>query len=416
MTGASARSRSTVGLLAFGLLACSVVLPTLVGLLAVDLSADLGFGDRGLGVAVSGFWLVSAVAAPLCGRWIDRRGWLPGALCGAVVVAGCLLGCVLWVRSWPGLLLVLAAAGVGYALCSPTSNLLVVSLVGRGRQASVLGFKQTAPPVMSALAGLTLPALAHAHGWRPAVLAATAVPLAVVAGSWGLSRDRLDRDGVLLGPVVAEGAEPRPLRPVPVVVAAGLGTLSVATVTGFAVLTLVGAGVPPVVAAAVVSGGSVLAILARVFGGAFLDARPAGDLGPLLWLMGVAAAGLAVTAVGVTGVGRSSGPGWTGAVVLGVVVSLVAAWTWPALLLLAVVRRARGAGAASGLLQLGSGVGAAIGPLGFGLLSEAGGRGWAWCVMAASTAAAMVLVRAAWADAGSVDGLGTPGGRSPSVV
>ena len=87
------------------------------------------------------------------------------------------------------------------------------------------------------------------------------------------------------------------------------------------------------------------------------------------------------------------GAGWDALVVTGVVASLVAAWTWPALLLIAVVRSSTGPGAASGLLQLGSGLGSAVGPLVFGLLSEAGGRGWAWLGMAALTVLASLLVR-----------------------
>lgn len=392
------RRTRAVGLLAFALLATSVVLPTLVGLLAVELTGDLGFGDRGLGLAISCFWFVTAVAAPLCGRWVDRCGWLPGAMGGALVVLACLVACVLLVHSWSALLVVLAIAGLGYALCSPTSNLLVVTAAPRRRQASVLGFKQTAPPLITALAGATLPALAHVHGWRPAVAAGLVLPVAALVGTMVVGRARprevSDVPGGPRGTSDRSGAA-EPLRPVPVVLAAGLGTLSVATVTGFAVLTLVGVGIAPVTAAAVVSGGSLLAVLARIFAGAFLDARPAGDLLPLVALMAAAVIGLAVTAAGLLAAQASPAPVWVAVVAVGVVVSLVAAWTWPALLLLAVVRRADGAGAASGLLQLGSGVGSAVGPLGFGVLSEAGGRGLAWLLMAGGTALAILLVRRA---------------------
>ncbi len=394
------------GLLAFALLGTSVVMPTLVGLLAVDLTTDLGFGDSGLGLVVSAFWLVTAVLAPLWGRWIDARGWPLGATLGAVVATTCLLACVLLVGSWAGLLVVLAISGLAYALCSPTSNLLVVSVVPRPRQASMLGLKQTAPPLVAALAGATLPAVAHAHGWRTAMTLGLVLPLAALVGTRRLAAvapahrapgcgGTPEHDGTQAGvsPATVEDP-PSPLRAMPVVVAAGLGTLSVATVTGFAVLTLVAAGLAPVPAAAVVSFGSLLAVLARIASGAYLDRRPVDDLRPLLALMVVAALALGAVAGGILGGGAAApGVAWDALVVVGVVVSLVAAWTWPALLLLAVVRRSTGPGAASGLLQLGSGLGSAVGPLGFGVLSEAGGRGWAWLLMAASTAAAMALVR-----------------------
>jgi len=386
------------GVLAFALLGTSVVVPSLVGLLAVELTRDLDFGDTGLGLAVSAFWLVTAVAAPLAGRWIDRRGWPTGAVLGAVVTAACLGSVVLLVQSWAWLVVVLAVSGVGYALCSPTSNLLVMTAVPARRQASTLGFKQTAPPLMLAVAGATLPALAHEQGWRAAMAVGLLLPGVVLLGVRLVAPPRAaavplaaQHAGVVPppDPLPATAPRPAPLRSAPVVAAAGLGTLSVSTITGFAVLTLVGAGLPPVRAAAVVSAGSLVAVLARVASGWYLDARPATDLTPLLVVMGIAGLSLCMVAGGTAG----GGTAWL--VVAGVVLSLVAAWTWPALLLLAVVRRAAGAGAASGLLQLGSGLGSAVGPLGFGLLSAAGGRTWAWWAMALSTVVAMVLVRRA---------------------
>ena len=386
------------GLLAFALLGTSMVVPSLVGLLSVDLTRDLDFGDTGLGLAVSAFWLVTAVAAPLAGRWIDRRGWPLGAVLGAVLTALCVAAAVLLVHTWVWLLVVLAVSGIGYALCSPTSNLLVMTAVPARRQASVLGFKQTAPPLLLAVAGATLPAVAHVHGWRPAMAVGLLLPAVVLLGVRLLVAAGTPTGAALADPAGAatrpsssdaDVSRPAPLRPVHVVVSAGLGTLSVSTITGFAVLTLVGAGLPPVRAAAVVSVGSLLAVLARVGSSWYLDARPPSDLTPLRVVMGVAGLALCVVAAGTAG----EGVDWL--VVGGVVLSLVAAWTWPALLLLTVVRRAPGPGAASGLLQLGSGLGSAVGPMGFGLLSAAGGRSWAWLAMALSTAVAMVLVQRA---------------------
>lgn len=395
-------------LLAFALLGTSVAMPTLVGLLAVDLTADLHFGDSGLGLVVSAFWLVTAVAAPLCGRWIDARGWPLGATLGALVAVATLLASVLVVDSWAGLVVVLAVSGLAYALCSPTSNLLVVTVVARPHQASALGFKQTAPPLVAAVAGATLPAVAHAHGWRSAMALGLVLPVTVLLGTRRLAARAPAHRPPVPVPAAVPAAEsavpgagpgpcpeeaPTPLRALPVVVAAGLGTFSVATVTGFAVLTLVAAGLSPVPAAGVVSFGSVLAVAARVAAGAYLDSRPARDVRPLLVLMAVAALALGAVGGGILGASVLPGAGWDALVVVGVVASLVAAWTWPALLLIAVVRSSTGPGAASGLLQLGSGLGSAAGPLVFGMLSEVGGRGWAWLAMAALTVLASLLVR-----------------------
>jgi predicted MFS family arabinose efflux permease len=391
------RGRSA-GLLAFLLLATSVVVPTAIGVLSVEMTADLAIGDAALGLVVSAFWAVTALVAPLAGRWVDRTGWPLGARLGPLVTIACVAACVLLVDSWVALLAVVALSGVGYSLCSPTSNLLVMAVVPPRRQASVLGLKQTAPPLLMAATGAVLPALAHLHGWRVATAVVLILPVSVLLLTARFGRRSAEAGQAHAAPrAQVSPAERRRARRalVPMVVAAGLGTFSVATLTGFAVLTLVSTGLAPVPAAGIVSAGSLLAVLARVAAGRFLDARPPSDVTPLLGVMGAAGVALLLVAVGVFGLEGSTGGGpWRGLVVAGVVLSLVAAWTWPALLLLTVVRSSSASpGAASGLLQLGSGLGSAVGPAAFGVLSDAGGRGWAWTTMGVLTLVAMMLVR-----------------------
>lgn len=399
--GATAGRR--VGLLAFALLGSSVVLPSLIGLLSVEITRDLEFGDLGLGAAISAFWVVTAVAAPLAGRWVDRRGWRLGALLGAFLAGGALMVCAVAVTSWVGLLLVLAVAGLGYGFASPTSNIAVVSSVPRRMTATVLGFKQTAPPLLMAAAGVVAPVVAGRFGWRPALGLGLVLPVAVLLGLWlvgsGRSEGRPERSG-RASPHRRPPECPTtpPLRTTPVMLAAGLGTFSVASMTGFAVLTLVSVGLSSTTAAGVVAAGSMAAVVARVVSGRLLDPRPLNDVRPLVAVMVVAAGALLLISFGIFAVDGGGGRGREVAglaVVVGVLLGLVAAWTWPALLLLMVVRASSSPGASSGLIQLGSGVGSAAGPLAFGLLSAAGGRGWGWFAMGATTVAALLLVRAA---------------------
>ncbi|MFO7192377.1 MAG: MFS transporter, partial [Thermocrispum agreste] len=302
------------------MLATAIAVPTCLGVLAVDVTVDLNLGDAGLGLVVSAFWAVTAVAAPVAGRWVDRVGWPAGVRVGALVTAACLASCALVVDSWVALLVVFAISGVGYGLCSPTSNLVVVELVPPARHASVLGMKQTAPPLLMAAAGVTLPWLAHLLGWRAAMAAVLVLPAVVLLLAWRGARGHRARSrSVSRSSPVVRRAERSVIAPM--AVAAGLGTFSVATITGFAVLTLVSAGLSPVVAAGVVSGGSLLAVVVRVAAGRFLDTRPASDVTPLLAVMALAGITLGLVAVGVTGLdaGEGAGAPWRAVVVAGVV-------------------------------------------------------------------------------------------------
>lgn len=386
------------------LLACAIVVPTLVGLLAVHMEADLGFDDRGLGLAIAVFWAVTAIGAPLAGRAADLFGWPLVARLGAMVTTLALLGLSLAVSGLGGLVVMMAVAGLGYCLCSPTSNLLVVDAVESGRRASALGLKQTAPPVLMTLYGVATPWLVAHVGWRMALAVGVLPSLAVLVGVPALVRRRAAVDAVSheqaapgsLRPASRSRDRPpvRPLRLAPVVVVAGLGTFSVATVTGFSVLTLVQVGLEASSAALVVSIGSAIAIAARLILGGFLDSRPLEDLSPLRFVMAAASLSLSLVSLGLFVVAGAGPQSWAQVLVAsGVLASLVTAWTWPALLLVSLVRRSARPGADSGLLQVGSGIGSCVGPLLFGLISASGGRAWAWLLMAACTALAWLLVR-----------------------
>ncbi len=312
--GASWRAPTwVVALLALVLLGTAIVVPTLVGLLSVELSTDLEFGETGLGLAVSAFWAVTALAAPVAGRAADVRGWPHVAALGAVVTGGCLVGAAILVDSWAALVVVMMLAGVGYALCSPTSNLLVVRMAPLRRRASVLGFKQCAPPLLMAVAGASLPAIASRHGWRWSMALGAVLPIAVLAalgwlravgaaarrsGDAGTSRAS-DPCGRAAPPRWRRCAPCRSWRP------PGLGTLSVATLTGFAVSS---PSSPRAWTASrrlpVVSAGSLAAVLVRLLSGGYLDSRPVDDLRLLYVVMGLAVLALALVGIGLFGVDR----------------------------------------------------------------------------------------------------------------
>jgi MFS family permease len=81
-------------------------------------------------------------------------------------------------------------AGLGYGAVNPATNVLSTALVPRRRRALFLSVKQTGVTVGGLAAGLALPRLAQAAGWRSALTLAIAVLLAgVLIGIWATHRE-----------------------------------------------------------------------------------------------------------------------------------------------------------------------------------------------------------------------------------
>lgn len=75
---------------------CGLVLAALpvflVGGLAVQIRADLGFSEAALGAAVSGALVIGACAAPIGGRLADRIGARAAVTCGSALSVAALAG------------------------------------------------------------------------------------------------------------------------------------------------------------------------------------------------------------------------------------------------------------------------------------------------------------------------------------
>jgi MFS family permease len=132
----------------------------------------------------------------------------------------------------------------------------------------------------------------------------------------------------------------------------------------------------------VVAAASVASLCARVLAGWLTDRRGSDGLLPAAAMIGLGALGMVAMASGTTAL-----------TVAGVVVAFCGGWGWPALLLLGVLTYHPGrAATASGRFQLGTAMGAAVGPLLFAIVSDAAGFATAWSVIAGSTVLSAVLV------------------------
>ncbi|HKT06250.1 MAG TPA: MFS transporter, partial [Rugosimonospora sp.] len=112
----------------------AVVIPVfLVGGLAVQITRGLRFSPAGLGLTVSVYFGVSALASIPAGRLVERYGSAVTARAAILVAAGCLLAVGAVARSL-ALLVVLLAAGAGAnALGQLASNMALAERVPPGR-------------------------------------------------------------------------------------------------------------------------------------------------------------------------------------------------------------------------------------------------------------------------------------------
>lgn len=351
----------------------------LVGVLALQISRDLGVSVAGAASGVTVFFAAGALGAGALGRLSQRIGALAAMRAAALVSGVCLLAIAAFTSSLPVLFGLLAVAGLANSGAQPAINLFMAEEVARERQGLGFGLKQSAIPAAILLSGLALPALALPFGWRVAVAVCGVIALGVGATA---GRGRTSE------PVEASGRDAGP-RPSPALVllavGGGLAAFGPNALGTYIVASSVDVGIAEGTAGLLVAVGSGLSFAARVAMGARADRR--GDYG-----LATVAALLAGGSLGFL-LMASHAPV---AFVAGALVAFTVGWAWPGLYNLAVVERNRiTPAAATGVTQTGIYVGAAAGPVTFGVLSAEVGYPAAWAAIAASLLLAAAVITAA---------------------
>jgi MFS family permease len=143
------------------------------------------------------------VAAPVLGLIVCLIGW--GALSDryseravmsiGVGLAGVLLLAAQWTRGTLELELVFALAGAAAASIAAASGRVVLGWFAADERGLAMGLRQTAQPIGVALGALALPPLAHAYGFREALLfpALLCVVIAVAIGIFVIDPPRAPR-------------------------------------------------------------------------------------------------------------------------------------------------------------------------------------------------------------------------------
>ncbi|MER7420143.1 MFS transporter [Micromonospora peucetia] len=351
------------------------VLPVfLLGGLAVQISEDLGFSPAGLGLAVSVYFGVSALASVPSGVLVERHAPAAVARAGILLSAACLLA-VAAARSYPVLLGLLALAGTANALGQLASNATLARHVPARRQGLSFGVKQAAIPVATLLAGAAVPTVALTAGWRWAFVAAAGAALAALPAV----PTREPRPARTAAPTRAG----RVTAALVVVGAAGTFAAAAANALGtFVVDSSADRGLSPGLAGLTLTLGSAVCVAARVSVGWLADRRATGHVALVAGMLVVGAAGLGLLAV------AGSVP-----LVTGVLLGFGLGWAWPGLMTFAVVRlHPQAPAAATSITQTGVYAGGCLGPLGLGAVAAHAGYQAMWIVAAGSMLLAAALM------------------------
>lgn len=349
----------------------------LTGIMAVLMRADLGFGERGLGAAISIFFAAAAIGSVPAGHLVERIGAQAGLLIGVAGTTVTLAGIGLLAHSWGQLALWLVLGGSALAFTQPASNLALTRGIRFGRLGLAFGLKQSAIPAATLLGGAALPLVGLTLGWR-----------------WAFGGMALLTSTYLVALLLRRLPPGRPTIAAPhgdaaakhVLVLAVSGALGMAagnSLGSFFVEFAVSSGIDVGDAGVWLAVGSFGSILARILWGWFADRRDGRNLGFIMALMGIGAASLVVLAVSP----------WPVLLAVSTFVAFATAWGWPGLMLYTVVRLRRETPAAStGVVLAGTFVGGAVGPVLFGTLVEQVSYQVAWLV-----AALLLLLAAACA-------------------
>lgn len=335
----------------------------ITGAVAVQMSAELGFGITQLGVLATVFFGAAAMSSIPAGHLAERLGTYRSMALAGLLGATSLLGVALLGRAWWVLVVFLMVGGASNGLCQPSANLLIARGIAPARQGVAFGFKQAAAPGSTLIAGMMVPLVALTIGWRWAYVLAVAIPLSVLVLTPRVDDRAVARRGT---PAVRDS----PMRAlVAIAAAAGLGTASATALGTFLVSSSVDFGMGPAAAGVLLAAGSVCAMLGRI-GSGWLADRYGGSLlrGTRLMFVGGAVGFLLLAIANAT---------WI--VVTGTLLAFAFGFGWNGLLVYAVVRANPAApAAATGVTQTGLYLGGVVGPLFFGIVSARWGFALGW--------------------------------------
>jgi MFS family permease len=346
---------------------------------------------------------LSPVAGPLVDRFGGRRSLVVAFATGALGVAVAAAAG----RHYAGLVAGAAVFGISVAFGNPATNQLAARVVRPGRHGIVTGVKQSGVQIGAFLAGLVLPGVAGALGWRAALGSCALLGAAGLVLTWCYvpSPSGEDEpapgqaaDGAGAGGNTAEAAGGAPPRVLRRRLDRAVNRLAVyALLMGFGV-GAVGAYLPLYAVEELGFSRETAGLTAALIGFVGIVARVGWGrrqdrtTKPVVRSLGALAVG-SVVAGGAMWAAASAGSGllWAGAALFG-----ATAVAWNALGMLSIVRDVElsVAGRASGRVLLGFYIGFLVGPVSFGWAVDHVGYAAGWAAVTAGFALAAVLTLA----------------------
>lgn len=161
-----------------------------LGSLSPTLVANLALSKAQLGVVFTAMMVGCAASTAAAGVMTDRWGERRMVLYSGVLMTAALLAAPLF-SSYGWLVATMAVFGAGYAGSTPAGGRAVLAWFDRDR-GFAMGIRQTGVPLGGTLGALTLPAFAHAFGYRGAFVFAAvlvAIPTLIAYAGYREARD-----------------------------------------------------------------------------------------------------------------------------------------------------------------------------------------------------------------------------------
>lgn len=342
----------------------------------LSLETDLGFDPARLGIATATYFGVGAVMASTAGRWIRSRGATSGLRTGSLLAAAAAtlagISPVWWLIP-----VATMVSGVANSFMQVGTNILVVQIARSDRQAISFGAKQAAIPLASSLAGVLLPVVGLAVGWRWSFALAAAVALTVRSfvpdvprlaerGRTGdTGRFRIPRALVYLG------------------IAGACGGAAGNAVAFFIVPSAVDAGITEAAAGSVLAVSSALVVALRIGSGWLVDQRRTSGHYEMATMLGVGVLGC---------IGLALSPNIL-IYLVAMTLAMNGSWGWPGLFYYTVTSTNPDFPArASGVTLSGNLTGTLVGPFIVGQLADRGHYPAAWTLCAGLSLIAFVAM------------------------